>query len=183
MGQFLYIGINAKITVLKKSFRGSDMPLEEIEKAATPLVLSEDLYDKSETEGEWFYTLKPEIAAQDWIPMIQNFYALRYDQEDSRYLDNDQALEVLKKYSSLQDWLALAEKKEFQCYQLDRWENFIYVRKWESVYCAIIENIILSMDGKIVMEGYGSILKFLTRQIRNSLKQYALTKALQVYIW
>jgi len=52
-------------------------------------------------------------------------------------------------------------------------------------YCYLtvdIEQIILSLDGNIVMECYNSIFAFFTRVVKEKMSKYKLAESLLVYI-
>ena len=68
MGQFLFIGLNTKITVSRKAYRGPDLSREEIEKELGSYLFDSELYNQSVTEELFVYSLKKEVAEAEWLP-------------------------------------------------------------------------------------------------------------------
>ena len=106
-----------------------------------------------------------------------------------RYVDGwekDYATEILKilgESNGFDEWIDIANQRQHQIYQSDRRNEYLWLGKKESLYAPVFESVLLSMDGKIVMECYNSILRFFTECVRERLKQYKLAKALSVYIY
>ena len=182
MGQYLCIGINTKISIERKSCRGSDATDEEIKETMKQHMVNEELYDLTETENELVYSLKKEVAKQDWIRMLKEFYRIRYT-ETGEEKDYEKLIEVLSQKNSLDEWLEVGRKGMFCYYKMKRRPYYLCIGKWQSLYRMDIEGIILSFDGKIIMECYNRLFQFFTQSIRERLKRYKLAQALQVYIY
>ena len=57
-----------------------------------------------------------------------------------------------------------------------------YLKKGFSRVTINYENIILSMEGKIIMEEYGRQFRFLKHTMKNAFKDFSLASALNIYI-
>ena len=182
MGQFLFIGLNTKITVSRKAYRRPDLSREEIEKELGSYLFDSELYNQSVTEELFVYSLKKEVAEAEWLPFLKDFYAMRYvDGWEKDYAT--EILKILGESNGFDEWIDIANQRQHQIYQSDRRNEYLWLGKKESLYAPVFESVLLSMDGKIVMECYNSILRFFTECVRERLKQYKLAKALSVYIY
>ena len=182
MGQFLFIGLNTQITFSRKAYRGPDLSREEIEKELGSYLFDSEIYEQSATEEMFTYSLKREVAEAEWLPFLKDFYAMRY--ADGRGKDYaDEILKILSESGGFDEWIDIANQCRHEIYQSDRRNEYLWLGKRDSLYAPVFETVLLSMDGKIVMECYGSILRFFTECVRERLKQYKLAKALSVYIY
>lgn len=127
------------------------------------------------------YSLKKDVLDKEYVPFIEKFYALRYHGGDD--LDSSAAIEELKELPDTSARLALLGKKSFQTYQEDDDMEYFYPDKWRSnKTCIHSYNAILSLDGKIMMECYGSVFDFFRRSIAVQMPEFELAKALTVWI-
>lgn len=180
MGQYLCIGINTRIRVerseLKRCSAGEGHAKQLIEEK----LANGEVYDLTETDDSLVYSLKKEIAEKEWCMLIKDFYDMRYRETKSR-IDDEGALEAITGGATLEDWLALAGQREYQCYQTDTHWDYVDVGSFYP--CRLtVENVILSMDGKIIMECYSDLFRFLINSIRKRLSQYKLAAALSIYL-
>lgn len=93
-------------------------------------------------------------------------------------------LEDIKSRKTLDEWMKLAEEKPYQAFQLDDYMIYYtdFPRGWTNSLDTNVEQIILSLDGKIIMECYDEIFHFFARLIKERLSKYRLANALLVYI-
>lgn len=182
MGQFLIIGLKLKACVYKDSI--NNYINEERTEADILTELEEALrvgkeYDRQEKEDYYTYSLKQEICEKELLPFLKRFYDLRYTGENR---GSDFVMEKLSALS-YQERLNLLEQKQFQCFQEDEKTHYFYLdncRRFEiPVYT---QKIVLSMDGKIIMECYNKILDFFRRCIVKQLEDFRLAKTLDIYL-
>ena len=179
MGQYLVIGIATHISADKakaaKEFKSIDNFKIEFEKNFN----SNGLYQIEETDNYIHLCLKPEIAEKEWLNFIETFFRLRYPKDDRQ----SETLEKLSQADKLQAWLDLAERNKAEWYQSDHlyfypMENPYYYQR----FYVGMDLVVLSLDGKIIMECYNELFAFFTRLIREKLADYRLADSLFMYI-
>ena len=182
MGQFLIIGLKLEACVCKDRInkyvnerRTEADILTELEKA---LRLGKE-YDRKEKKDYYTYSLKQEICDKELLPFLKHFYDLRYTGENR---ESDFVLEKLSALSP-QERLNLLEQKQFECFQEDEKTHYYYLDNcgWFEIP-VYTRKIVLSMDGKIIMEYYNEILDFFRRCIIKQLKDFRLAQTLDVYL-
>ena len=117
-----------------------------------------------ETDERIDLCLNPEVAEKEWLQFLDSFYKLRYT---SDYGQAD-AIKEMSKTNNLQEWIDLADKKQYECYQSDFLQYFpmeIPDNPYRDLYLHL-DLVLLSIDGKIFMEGYNDLFAFFTRIIR-----------------
>lgn len=181
MGQFLCIGIYTQIRASRKDAEYQYHSVDECcEHIIKDKELDEALYDFSEDDEDIYYTLKPEILWRDVAALTKRFYAMRY--RPGHEYDSDLAKEALDKCQNCQEVMDLVRRKSFQCFQEGFTYDYVTATRTLGGMLISVKSIILSMDGKIIMECYGELFRFLTRLIREKLSDIPLAKALYVYI-
>lgn len=181
MGQYLAIGIATRIVanVDNQRFR---LTSEDLRKSLEKKYNQSGIYDVCETEdGYIVLSLKSEVAEPEWEPMIRDFYSLRFPDGKHELVD----FEEIRSRKSLDELIELAEQKKFECYQ----DVGIYycgyedtINGWERYINASMDMVALSLDGKIIMECYVSVLDCFKRLIREKLSKYRLSESLFVDI-
>ncbi len=181
MGRFLCIGLNTQLVISRTPYRRPEVSQEEVEKAVEQFWVNKDIYDLSVTEKDWIYTLKKEAIEKEWLSFLKDFYEMRYTGCGvEKYVNK--ALEMLSERSGFEEWMALANERMNPFYQTDKRLDWVSAGKWVSIYDMQIECVLLSMDGKIIMECYRDVLRFFTYCVRERLKHYRLAQAVEVYI-
>lgn len=183
MGQFLAIGLQLELAVKKTDVTKclNDNTLEDVFKQIEEKCNLKNVFDREESDNYYVYHVKKEVLDKELIPFLEKFYSIRYSADyDS---DSKEALNALKALDNTADRLNLLHDRCFQTYQDG--ENFGYcqIGKWP---CDKIRfscnNAILSLDGKIIMECYGSVFDFFRRCIIAQLAEFKLAQALTVWI-
>lgn len=181
MGQFLVIGIATSIVANVKQQR-LKLTTEDLRKSLEKKYNKSGIYDVEETDdGYVTLDLKSEVAESEWEALIGDFYKLRFPNESRELVDFDE----LRSRHSLEEWIELADQRKFECYQTADIYYCGYedeINGWPQYIRASLGMIALSLDGKIVMECYGSVLDFFTRLIREKLSKYRLSESLFVDI-
>jgi hypothetical protein len=182
MGQFLAIGIATKFGTTKKELQKQDITKDElIKQLQVENSFEPELYDFSESEQYYLFTLKKEIFETQLIPFLEKFYPMVYPKNSSDYTD------VLNKLKNSESgaWDEIADNKYFESYQLDDYAepDYIYFDKPFNPYAKMFStSIMLSMEGKIMMEQYGRQFKFFKLCMQKAFPEFLIAKALRVYI-
>lgn len=184
MGQYLVIGIASAIGVSKKTAMSDFKGIENFKAVIERKFNQSGIYQFVETEDFVQLKLRPEIAAKEWKDFIQSFFKLRYTGTSWDDYQIEEALEDVAKEHDLEGWLKLAEEKCHQCYQkVDFYyypiDNPFSFYGWSNVR---MDMVALSLDGKIIMECYGNLFKFLLKIIREKLSRFQLADSLLISI-
>lgn len=181
MGQYLVIGIATSIYINKeRAKRQASATPEKIEKALQEQYNQSGIYQVVDYDDCVCLELDPAIAEAEWVDFLEDFYKLRYVHDEPPHIDMDE----IRKRTSLEEWIDFAEKKPYEAYQMDRygWVSTDYPGGWTNSLDTSADIIILSIDGKILMECYQSLFDFFTRLIRDKLSKYRLAESLMVCI-
>ena len=180
MGQYLFIGIATRISANVKNVKEAFKSIGNFKKHFEQTFNRNGIYQMEETDGRIDLCLNPEVAEKEWLQFLDSFYKLRYT---SDYGQAD-AIKEMSKTNNLQEWIDLADKKQYECYQSDFLQYFpmeIPDNPYLDLYLHL-DLVLLSIDGKIFMEGYNDLFAFFTRIIREKLADYRLSDSLFVYI-
>ena len=106
---------------------------------------------------------------------------MRYSEESK---NRTIGMEAIKSMTSMDEWLGYAQKKSCYCFQLDEFVHIDtpYPGGWTNTLDTSAEQIILSLDGKIIMECYSGLFEFFTKLIKEKLSKYKLAESLMVAI-
>lgn len=179
MGRFLVIGIATRMVADKERCEKAFNGVEGLKAAMEDQFNSSGNYQMSETESKVILELKPEVAEKEWIDFIRAFYNIRYID----YEEQDKVFEELSQKNNLKDWLEIAEGKEFEGYQaIDFYFYPLYGSSFFYHPYVRMNMVILSLDGKIMMECYDDLFDFFTRLIREKLSNYRLSDSLYIDI-
>lgn len=182
MGRYLTIGITTKLSFEKKKaesfFESVQEAIEYVEDNYAP----SDVYDRTENEEYVTFSIKDTILETGLIDFLRDFYSARlaYGKSPQK---SDYIIAELKKAKTAEEIMDMAERKCWEYFQEDSyWESIcIKHQAWNSLY-AYVEGIDLSIDGKILMESYETLFKFLTSIIREKFNKYPISKTLLVTI-
>ena len=181
MGQFLAIGLITKQIIPKDQLEKGKISNEElISKMQKELHFNPVIFDFTENEKNIVFKLKKELFESELIPFLEKFYPLIY-------INNNLYLETLKelKNSKSENWLSLAEDKSCEEFQIDNYgieDNLCFDKAFKPRVSVYYESILLSMEGKIMMESYGRQFNFLKLCMIEMFKEFRLAGALRVYI-
>lgn len=178
MGQFLAIGLATNIRVDKREKRGGQLSLEQLqENMKQELYYEPEIYTAVENEDFFSFQLNEDVLYGQLIPFLKLLYPLLYD--NNEYYDD-----ILKRLKTLpsEKWLEWADLKPEEAFQFDKHAEPDYLNNEFSQICVNSDFLMLSMEGKILMESYGRQFKFLKYTMTQSFKQFTLAGALQIYI-
>lgn len=182
MGCFLCISIVTDLCMSKKEVK--ECKLEEKEAVSQALKLYElnpEMYalSQSDDEDDLLVELNSEVLRQDLISFLEEFYQDFYDGDRRMY---EEALADL--HSTPPDkWINLAKEKRHESYQYDvsLYQKTIRIDYSQRIRVAC-GNIILCLNGKIIMECYNQLFAFLQKCIRARYPSHLLAQTLNVFI-
>ena len=183
MGQFFAIGLRLNVAIMKKDI---ETQLEDISEDEVLGMVEEkyrlaDIYQREEKNEYYIYRLKRELLDKEYLPFLERFYSLRYPKGSE--IDEEEALEDVKALPDTTARLHLLENKSYQTYQSGNEINHFYPDGyWPHKICIYSHNAVLSIDGKICMECYDYVFDFIRRCIAAQMSEFALSKALTVWI-
>ena len=180
MGQYLAIGITTKLIIDKSKLEKAKLSIDEAKEALTKKYhFVQDLYNFDEDNENYVFTLKDELVHTQLLPLLRELYPLLY-QDETDYSD------VLKKLTDKDPstWLQWAENKPEHAFQMDGYGERDYIKgKSFSRSVPIYHySLMLSMEGKIIMETYGRHFTFFKYTMMKSFPEFNLAGAFRVYI-
>lgn len=181
MGQYLAIGLTTTVIVSPQELDAVGWDQSQLEaKLTADLGLSLDNYALETHENEWLWRLRPALLREELIPLLETLYPALYPSPGG---ENDSA-EVLQglRARDPSDWLAWAEGKPHYTFQADRYghSDRLYAEFDRRVRVHYLD-ILLSMEGKIVMETYGRQFRFWQECMAHRFSEFALARSLRVY--
>lgn len=180
MGQYLAVGLRLKTSVRKEKQLEGKLVEEILGKVEDKYNLSE-IYERREEETYYEYSIKKEVLDKELVPLIEKFYALRYTKGERT--DAANVIETLKALPDTSARLELLNDRRYQTYQAGNDMDYFYIDVFPPMEIRVCSyNVILSIDGKIAMECYGRAFDFFSRCIAAQLQEFALSKALTVWI-
>lgn len=186
MGQYVCVGIQNKVSVPKSGLDKfkDQYSNEELLEYFELTHLLYDVYGRRETEDSYVYQLKDELVEQELLPFLKEFYPLRY-QEKEYYEDALGAVEMCKNLKDLKKMMESSYDDFDDAFRIIKGNSlsFLTSDSFDRRYFSYsFQNVSLSMDGKILMESYGSFLGFVRRSLCEVFKKYKLVGALRIWI-
>lgn len=181
MGRFLATGLMTKISASKKEMEKGKITIDELkEKAEKSLHFDLSLYELSETDNYYIFTLKTEVLAEQLIPFLNDFlFRIGNSSEEAQ-----EVIDKLKKHPP-ENWLKLAEEKSMTYFQDDAYgdpEYLYFLKDFRPSVQLNFDSILFAIEGKILMEEYGQQFTFFKYCITQTYKQYPIATALRIYI-
>jgi hypothetical protein len=182
MGQFMTISIVKEFSIPKKDAVHYLVTLASITTKLKQLWgLDTELYQLSETEGSWRFSLKPDLLQTELYDFLTTFYPHYYIERPKVY---GIVLEDMK--ASLDVWEFIKEYSE-EPFQLDKYAGNLGLhfedidfRPYIPVY--LNECIIIALAGKIIIETHNTMCGFMSRMIQSKFSDYKLASSLIVNI-
>ncbi len=182
MGQYLTIGIATTISISKdRAKRQASATPEKIREALESCYNKTGLYTVEENEYSVYFKLRPDVAEPELLDMLRDFYAMRYAGNEER---TTELMDELRSHTKWEEWMKIANDKRHYCFQQDVYvvTSTPYKGGWSNTLDTNVEQIILSIDGKIWMECWGDLFDFFARLIKEKLSKYRLAESLMVEI-
>lgn len=178
MGQFLAIGLVNEMMVAKENIEIAGITVEQLQSELDKqLYFSPDIYTASESNDCYVFTLNNEVLHSQLIPFLEALYPKLYS-DDNYYKP---VLEALNKKPAA-TWLEWADGKPQEAFQADDYCTPSYIFAGSESIKVMFEAIILSMEGKILMETYGRLFKFTKYCMLQTFSEFKIASALQIYI-
>lgn len=181
MGQYLAIGLITECGCSKKKLDQQNVTQDELIGAMkNKLHFDPTIYNLSEANDNYLFTLKPDVLEQQLIPFLEKLYPLLY----SDSTDYQHTLDELKKTPS-EEWLNLAEEQQNEAFQIDEYgENeYIYFDKPFKPSAGIFStSVMLACEGKIMMEESGSLFNFFRYCLQQTFINFPISNAIRIYI-
>jgi hypothetical protein len=178
MGQFLAIGLATKLYPRKTEVAKAQLSIEQLQnKMKEDLHFTPEIYVADETDNGISFTLKDDIFHGQLLPLLEVLYPLLY--ESSYYYNN-----VLQTLQTLphEEWTEWSKGKSESAFQLDEYGMTDRIEEGHTSIPIFYESILLSMEGKILMEEYGKQFNFIKYTMKQAFKQFELSGALRIYI-
>lgn len=178
MGRFLAIGLVTKIEVEKTKVQKAQMSVDQLQaKIQRECGFDAGLYELIENEKIYEFQLKKEIWSEQLLPFLQTIYPLLYDE-----LSNYESILVKLGSMPSSQWMEWAKTKPEAAFQFDGYGGCDYLREGFVNLKIYYESVMLSMEGKIIMEEYGRQFKFFKRIMVKTFTEFSLANTLRVYI-
>ncbi|WDM21283.1 hypothetical protein [Paenibacillus polymyxa] len=174
MGQYLQMGICHQMLIEKKGI--GKTKIEEIERELGKLV-DLRLFDFKETEDIFSFTIMESVVKEQLQNFLKDQFAL-YDQSYKE--DFCSVLSEVAQKQSLEQIVGLAKEMEFRFFQYSDVTDHVAISPWSRV-CVETSLMLFFFEGKILMEGYNSYLRYLEKLVRASSRQ-AISGAFRTFI-
>jgi hypothetical protein len=135
------------------------------------------IYTATEKDGYYHFQLNEDIFHAELLPFLNAFYPLLY----SKPAYYEGVLEKLANTPS-SEWLKWAESKPEEAFQFDEYGTQDYLSVNHTDIPVSYDAVILSMEGKIVMETFGRQFTFVKYAMMQTFQQFRLAGALRMYI-
>jgi len=182
MGQYLAIGLATRISVDRAKLKALTWSLDLLsERMQDDLTIDLTNY-QLESQDDWYlWTLRPELVADTLLSFLEVFYPALYPRPGGEN-DSEAVLQGLRERDPA-DWLDWAEGKPYYSFQADSYGMSDYLsdsfgRKVGVHY----HDLILSMEGKIVMEEYGRQFHFWKQCMAHRFGEFDLARSLRIYL-
>lgn len=182
MGCFLCISIVTDLCMSKKEVKECRLEEKDVVSKALELYgLDPKMYvlSQSNDEDDLLVELNAEVLRQDLISFLEDFYQDYYGGDKEMYED---ALAEL--HATPHDkWINLAKEKSYKSYHynVSMYQKAIRIDYSQRIRVAC-GNIILCLNGKIIMECYNQLFYFLQKCIRDRYPSHPLARTLNVFI-
>jgi len=177
MGQYLGIGIMTRLTIEKANIKKAKVSKNDLfEAMKNKFHLDVEIYNLTEDDEYMVLHLKDEVFQNQLVPMLEKLYPILYTEPEWQ-----DALEKIKS-TEPEKFMKLAENKSEEYFQLDRYGTYEYLSFKNSEVKISSVSILLSLEGKIIMETYGRQFNFFKYCIKQTLNEFSLANAIRVYI-
>ncbi|NRD76581.1 hypothetical protein HPT25_03630 [Bacillus sp. BRMEA1] len=178
MGQYLQMGICYRMEIDKKRLDKLGVTFEKLKNELNKQ-FDLSLYELNETQDELVFEIKKGVILEQLLEFMQFEYSMYPQQEP--YADCfKSAVETIGGLSSFEEIVEVAEEKKYPCFQSNVITSEIKV-DWNLLKMDI-SMFVLFLDGKIIMEGYNSFLRYIENNVRELSKKWTLAGAFKCYI-
>lgn len=182
MGQFLSTGLVTRMSVSKQEMQKGKINIEEVrERLQTNFHYNLSIFDEKEEDEYITWTISNKLMEEELIFFLKEFLYRITD-------DSGNADDVINKLEEkgVKNWLEIAEEKELYDFQIDKYgeSEYLYFSNKDFRPSVRIDftNIMLSAEGKIMMETYGRQFNFYKYCMIQTYKEFKIASALRIYI-
>ncbi len=178
MGQYLAIGLTTKISVKKSELDNAKLDAVQLQELMQQqLHYVPDLYTVIEDDKWCCFLLNEDIFYTQLPPFLKTLYPLLYS--EPTYYDG-----ILRQLIALppSKWIEWAMGKPKEAFQHDHYGMRDTLKISHVDIHIYYESLLLSMEGKIVMETFGRQFNFLKYSMTEAFKEFSLAGALRIYI-
>jgi hypothetical protein len=174
MGQYLQMGICYDFSVYKSSSFTTDDIADMLSKD-----VDISLYTCHETEKAIHFQINEQIVMEQLHDFTKFQFSLYYSKNSSY----EKELTAISNSSSLQELIQLAKKYELGSFQNSEIVYTYYqVPDGQGSIRINVSMFTMFYEGKIIMEGYNSFLKYLENVIRTTSQQWSISRAFRCFI-
>ena len=184
MGIYLATGIVVEMAISKKPRDGGTVALEDVfEKLTQEDHFDLDNYDIIDDEDETLLRLKKHLLAQQLPDFLRAYYGMMYASKEDSGDNGGDVIEAIEGKAD-DEILALAERKSHYYFQSGGYYDMLYFydKPFRPRIKVRYTTIVLSSEGKIIMECYGKHFRFFKKCMLSALSQYPLISTVQVYL-
>jgi hypothetical protein len=182
MGTYLTNGIVQNITIEKRKLEHRKVTIAAINESLKQEI-NIDCYNQSEDATAYYWTIKPEMLKPDLAKFLDTQFQM-YSKEKDRYMQD--VIDELTKVKTAEEITEIAKNKGLSRFQfIDNIMEHIKVVQENGFDTSILVHYSLIsyfLDGKIIMECYGRILKYFERNIRLQRDKYPIVDCVKVMI-
>ncbi|KGR89864.1 MULTISPECIES: hypothetical protein [Bacillales] len=179
MGQYLQMGIGYRMEIDKKRLDKVGVTIEKLEIGLNKH-FDMSLYEFNETHDKVIFEIKESVVLEQLQEFIQYQYSM-YPQEQPYTDCFISAVEIIGGLSTFQEIVQVVEERNFPCFQSNRITDEIKVSAWDWLEIDI-SMFVFFVEGKIFMEGYNSLLKFIENNVRQSSEKWTIAGAFRCFI-
>lgn len=179
MGTYLATGIVQNLRIRKKEIN-TKLPIEAI-KTSLQKEVHLDHYIYGENDSDIYWTLKLGMLEGNFLEFLESQFQL-YDEQKKRWQEDFQKI---KQVQTGEGRLKLAENGLPHFQIMTPIYNHIKIKKengFETDIPLIYTVLAFFIEGKIVMECYGEILDYFTKNIRLQNQNYPISNCLKIMI-
>ena len=180
MGQFLAIGLTTDIFVKTEEINKAKLSLDDLTKTMEKkFYFNSKIFsvENKEYDGYVHFKLKDDVLYEQLISFLNEIYPELYD--DTKYYTH--IIDELKNMDK-EKWIDWAKTKPEEAFQFNEYGMPDYIREDFTNISINYDTIILSMEGKIMMEEYGRQFVFMKSMIVKALKDHDLAGAIRIFI-
>ncbi|MFN0202905.1 MAG: hypothetical protein ACKVTZ_15385 [Bacteroidia bacterium] len=182
MGQYLAIGLCASFSVSKAVIKRAGLStVEEAETALQNGGYPLAIFERTEKAGDWVWELKEEVLVKEMAEFVIKQLKV-YGKGEGK--EEEELQKKLIDCKSKADFVKLAQRKYYVNFQWDKYGEVDYVdiAGTSNSLTVNYQCVMLFAQGKISMEVWGSIFTYFAQNIALANPEFALAKAMKVYI-
>lgn len=187
MGRFLIIGLTTGMSFKKEEAEDQFDSVESAKEFIQENYAPSDVFDMYEDDQQVYYHLNSKLLEKELQPFLTDFFNERFERELNKNEEMKNRIgEIIREIGeckTAQSIYELAKAVKYENFQYDTyWDSYFIKKKfWNNMELRTI-GITLSMDGKIIMEFYGTLFDYFKKLIAEKFSMYRLAKAIRVTI-